>query len=769
MNERRLDARRVGLGLRAPRLAVLIGSDCTWGHCVYLIGTLTEIWGGVTYAVVPTDGKTISPLFWRLLKRYDPDWLAGYGDTVEVSDALWSELSTRLCLAQPIGQRLQVIWPENIGWPLTEVHECLPGVEPVTPVRNLRVNGDPLAQTLVYASAGYLHDRVREGLQHNDVEIRDEEIDLASGAGDLLQLADDLWVPRYRRTDADLPLWLSLRYLGAYPTDSLNRPAIVAVCGDMLNDFALFWTLRTLRGAFVSPNVFWIPRLWKAKGSDDDMGRLWLYLAHAVTGQLRDVYGDKRVLATSLSLPPSSLSGLGELLDKGGLDGPDEGTKSAVIEPNDLDQLLPYDTSYWELNNSPGENASVVQFLDGRGLAFLNTPTPKKLSVKHGSDMRWTVDAEVEGLRLPARRSLTRLLMEPVPWADFRVSRRGIAYQAISGMSMPYMTVESMLVRPRLKLPTDWEVFETLGKEAGLALTASDKGEFERELIRMVGGLEALGRQLRHGGIVRTLLRFIDETPNEKGVFDEGVVIEKRRYLDLPSLTKLWNGDQAAASTLADKYLQNGLFQRGLFIKCPYCRKADWYRLGELSDSALCHRCSREHVFTAEASVHFRLNEIAAQAMRHGSGIPLLTLDYLRRRSKVSFLYSTGCEVRRANKEEEQPWLEVDLLAVADGELIVGESKRGKKLTGLDKAQLAKYMGLCANLRPDEFVVSTDAPEWGEASTEFLDALAGRLREIDVQLVRLTGLDIGWPLAAGEQQFDLATALSQTVADEDEE
>jgi len=776
MNEFRLEARRVGLGLRPPRLAVLVGSDCTWGHCVYLIGTLTQIWGGVAYALVPTDGETISPVFWRLLKRYDPDWIARYGDTVNVSESLSAELTARLCLAQPIGQHLDVIWPDNIGWPLTQIHECLPDDGVVTPVRDLKIKGDLLAQTLVYASSGYLHKGEREGLERNGVPIVDEEIDLASDTADLFQLSKDLWVARQRRQDAFLPLSLSLRYVGSYFTDIHMMPsryAVVAVCGDTLGDFALFWTLRALRGTFASSNVFWFPSLPDKSDVTSAPGIPWLYLAHAVTGQLREMGGDNRVLATSLSIPRSSLTQLGAVLDKAAIATlRSEQTKSAAVEPDDFAQLLPYETNYWELNNTPRENGSVVQFLDGRGLAILDTPIPKKVTVTHESNMRWMVDAEVEGLRVPVRPSLTRLLIEPEPLSDFRVSRRGATYQAISAWSESYQTVEAKVVRPRLRLPTDREVFDALGKEAGLALSLSDKGHYEREFIRIVGGLDAVGRQLRHGPVVRTLWRFIDKAPNKKGVFDEGVLIGDRRYLDLRAMEKLWNGDKDAARTLADKYLQNGVFQRGLVVKCPHCRKADWYPLRELSDKVSCHRCSREHVFAAEAVVYFRLHEIAAEVLIHNSNIPLLALNYLRRRSKISFLYSTDCEVRRDGEDEEKPWLEIDLLAVVDGDLVIGECKTGNKLQARDKTQLNKYVDLCARLRPDRFVVVTDASEWGKGSTQFLDELQPRLVDhlvdMDVQLVRLTGADIGWPPAVGDRPVDvhLDQVLSGALEDD---
>ena len=768
MNESRFDARRVGLGLRPPRLAVLVGSDCTWGHCVDLIGTLTQIWGGVAYALVPTDGETISPVFWRLLKRYDPDWIARYRDTVSVSESLSAELTARLCLAQPIGQHLDVIWPDNIGWPLTQIHECLPDDGVVTPVRDLKIKGDLLAQTLLYAWSGYLHKGEREGLERNGVQIVDEEVDLAAAKANLHRLTDDLWRPPYRRTDADLPLRLSLQYLGPYSTDTPDRHALIAVCGDTLEDFALFWTLRALRGTWSSPNVVWIPRLYDKDQRDEIAGSLWPYLAQAVTGKLSELWGDKRVLATSLSVPVSSLDGLGGVLDDAAVIRlANEQTRSVTVDPSDLGQLLPYETHYWELNNTPRENGSVVQFLDGRGLAILDTPIPKKVTVTHESNMRWMVDAEVERLRVPMRPSLTRLLIEPEPLSDFRVSRLGATYQAISALSLPHQTVEAKVVRPRLRLPTDWQVFEALAAEAGLSLTLSDKGGYERELVRMVGGLDKLGSQLRHGGIIRTLLRFIDKTPNKKGVFDEGVVIGDRRYLSLDDVTKLWDDDQEPRK-LVDRYLQDGVLQRGMLIRCPHCRKSDWYPLRELSDKVACHRCSREHVFAADAAVYFRLDEIAAQVLEKNSHIPLLALNHLRRRPNRSFLYSTACEVRRDGEDGEKPWLEIDLLAVVDGDLVIGECKRGNKLQASDKTQLNKYVDLCARLRADRFVVATDASEWGKGSTQFLDELQSRLVDTDVQIVRLTGVDIGWPPAVGDRPLDvrLDKVLSGALEDD---
>jgi hypothetical protein len=39
------------------------------------------MWGGWGNIIVPTDGKEIDPLFWRILECFDPDYLEAYRRT----------------------------------------------------------------------------------------------------------------------------------------------------------------------------------------------------------------------------------------------------------------------------------------------------------------------------------------------------------------------------------------------------------------------------------------------------------------------------------------------------------------------------------------------------------------------------------------------------------------------------------------------------------------------------------------------------------------
>ena len=100
---------------------------------------------------------------------------------------------------------------------------------------------------------------------------------------------NDIWTTRHRRSDLDYPLWLSLRYLGSFTTETVGQHALVVVCGHTYSDFALFWTLRALRGANVV-NTFWIPSL----ESTAAVGRYPFLLSHAMEAQLRKAR-DRRI------------------------------------------------------------------------------------------------------------------------------------------------------------------------------------------------------------------------------------------------------------------------------------------------------------------------------------------------------------------------------------------------------------------------------------------------------------------------------------------
>ena len=70
----------VSTSLRPGRIAVFCNiDDHNWNHtCRHILELFSSLWGGHGCIIVPTDGNTIEPLFWKILEVFDPDYLCEY-------------------------------------------------------------------------------------------------------------------------------------------------------------------------------------------------------------------------------------------------------------------------------------------------------------------------------------------------------------------------------------------------------------------------------------------------------------------------------------------------------------------------------------------------------------------------------------------------------------------------------------------------------------------------------------------------------------------
>jgi hypothetical protein len=142
------------------------------------------------------------------------------------------------------------------------------------------------------------------------------------------------------------------------------------------------------------------------------------------------------------------------------------------------------------------------------------------------------------------------------------------------------------------------------------------------------------------------LLKYFDHIKPMQGVRDEGAVLnDRRRYLNLPAISKLLGNDSAAEKTIEALVLTHVLY-RGFIFKCQFCRNADWFSLDELSQNFTCKRCGRTQGIRSanfwygdhEPGWFYKLDEIVYQFLRHNGHVTLLALDHLRRKAEESFL-----------------------------------------------------------------------------------------------------------------------------------
>jgi len=120
----------VSTRVRPGRMAVLVDlNDTHWqGSCLRVIEYFTRLWGGCGNIIIPTDGKEISPLFWKILERFDPDYVDAYGRTgrdVEIEEPAEFEQAYQRHIAgweQQSGGKCEPYAAEEIRARLRETH-----------------------------------------------------------------------------------------------------------------------------------------------------------------------------------------------------------------------------------------------------------------------------------------------------------------------------------------------------------------------------------------------------------------------------------------------------------------------------------------------------------------------------------------------------------------------------------------------------------------------------------------------------------------------
>jgi hypothetical protein len=162
--------------------------------------------------------------------------------------------------------------------------------------------------------------------------------------------------------------------------------------------------------------------------------------------------------------------------------------------------------------------------------------------------------------------------------------------------------------------------------------------------------------------------------------------------------------------------VEKQVFHRGLIFSCEACRNADWYGVDDVGRTFTCSRCRKVQAYKKvhwkspeEPQWYYNLDEIFYQGYRHNMSVPILTLDYLRRTSKTSFMYSPELDVRK-DRTSQKPDLEIDFCAYVDGRIILGQATAKDILdvsAGKEESRLRDNKQVAEAIRADTFLLST--------------------------------------------------------------
>jgi hypothetical protein len=354
-------------------------------------------------------------------------------------------------------------------------------------------------------------------------------------------------------------------------------------------------------------------------------------------------------------------------------------------------------------------------------IPLFETPLPKNFKRVNPSKHRWLTELTVGNCHLPRHYALGSWLMGAPYFStkDVRVSSEGPTYFCPSNFIPSGMSAELSVPRPSLRIPEPLELFRELALRAGFSCESSDKGVYAENACQKFGGLAEIAEFLssRTGQLLASA--YLDPTDRSKGEHQRGVCLEGRNYFDLESLSAILRDENEAANIL-DRLSLLAVLYRGLVLKCQHCRRADWFAFRDLTDAFTCKRCHREQVFTQQhwlypkqPNVYYQLDELVYQGLYHNMQVPLLALDWLRRRSRHSFLFVPELQYRETDNTAYRS--EVDLNCVVDGMLTLGEAKKDNRLGDTQKnesAVIEKYLELAKKLVPKQIVFATSGEEW---------------------------------------------------------
>jgi hypothetical protein len=761
--------------VRPARVVILVDKDDSdWRHtCLRIIEFYSQLWGGACNMIVPSDGKKIDERFWSLLEAFDPDYLFKYhksGEDIRVSHpeefdkAVNEELARaagtseqnpglRATIAKNLGRAwLQTNWDisrelhEEVKTRLSPFHfdKWIVNAQAITagspppfhltniakiisntehPDRVARISApETLLPTLWFSAVtGRLNGQAAAayqelGIMPEPFEFSEENLSelislTVNGSGQSFRAvrpestipADLDSVTPFNLSMLQLGLYRSVRYIGTH------QP-LITVAGNTLEDFCIYYCLSRLRDRVVWALPSLIEKILNGE-SNVPLSRAETSFLYAVRSASSSTQHDGGIGCVTYSLSLPQLSAFIQQINQIGTTWPLE----QVSRIENLDSLIEYPLEAIERDNFHRDLS--LQFDGEQSVGPFNTPKPKHFDPIHPYEHRYITQISVVAEAPPKHSEMgTQILADHrLTTLEARIGKYGPAYFC---PSTPYFggDIDWVLVKPRLRLPTLSGVVEVLSATNGYRSRPSDKGVYTDEAVVKWGGLQEVSTFLRTTQYRALLDRFLDRSKSEsgKGVYLDG---DKRRYLDFVAIRAVI-ADKA--TRIVDDLIERRILYRGFIFGCSYCRNADWFGVGDISDQFKCRRCGRTQVYLKEnwkegdePAWFYKLDELIYQGYRQGMTVSLLALDYLRSRSQSSFTFTTDREFSKTGVEK--PEMEADFFCVPDGVFTVGESKAENCLgssVSEERSKINKYKHLVGRLAIRQLVFATTSENW---------------------------------------------------------
>ena len=514
------------------------------------------------------------------------------------------------------------------------------------------------------------------------------------------------------------PFELSMSCTALYGDFSAVANRFALVLGDSLADFCLSYCLPRIGHPAVWLPMVWIKDLQTMKSTPRQS--CVFSAVNAVPSEVRFGSG---LTVCSASTDAKAVAEVLEILKRfvglGLNNGNVNPINPTLVVAMANDAPIPY------CIDSPN-HPEIHPFLGDISVGPIRSPRPTGFSKVNALKHKWVAEVRIGSRPVPTVPLIAQhhvLLNQSAGAHNIRVSQQAFAYACPGSGLLAGENLSSNLQHPEIRLFDTFTAVSIMAKAKGYACELSDKGIYQRDSFKKLGGISGAAKLFRDHSSRAVFNKFLDHDKRSKDTFEEGCVLHERTYLDLGATKKLMGGDEESAVALLDKLTAAKVTFRGFVFKCEVCNHAEWYSLGVLTDQFQCTRCGREQTIRhhhwrhpAAPQIFYKLDEIVYQFLKNDGDVVALSLDHMAQTSKHPFDYSP--EVKFAKDLFKG---EIDICAVWDGVLTIGEAKKNGKLDSDTQKIVPKYVRLAAMLNARRVLFCTTSPEWNSSTIEAVE------------------------------------------------
>lgn len=682
--------RQLEVSVRPLRFAFILGCQSGRKQLIDVIKRCCANMGGIHNIIIPTNGQIIEPCWLPFLHASDPDVVVFRGrftNTTEIKSTI-RELGIQPFQAT---YRQGKFKHRNVGLPIQKVY-TLKNAEIMHGRQDERFE---VFFPLRTSKKTTLFDCIFFGILPRNLV---HELTGQVKFNELSKLPSDPDVTVFTPIDITreyLNYGLHEFYSTGDEPSILGPSIIVALDRDSLEDCCLYWNWRALSSH--SNFIGWIDK-GNIQNLFEHLDRSWGWTIKGIPESTK--------LLTSVTMGPSTSRSCKKILSQ----IPNYADKVSEVgfsykHPSEYDRELAVARYFCTKDTSPMVNGKY-----GR----VNRRVPAPYTYKECSFTDLAVDIDIKsmfqkqrtGILFSPRHEVEDILdiEDSLHDIDTRVGKHNLTFLLPHTLSMDALTIN---LRP------DWEIICNIFERCGLNICESSSGKHIRKCVSLAGSIDELALYYKNR-ITRAMLDAFLIPHSKVASTLQGRRREayRRSYTVkfLPQevsriLGKVGSREKRhighVVNNWIDTWLKRGIMLSGFELSCPECDFEAWYPISEVGEKYKCWRCQSENRRPPEAEIHYRLHESMYQAHIENMIVPILTLHWLK--SYVcnhSFIYSVPVSLQRG--EPSSP--DIDIIAIVDGGIIIGECKKPNKLP---TKLFDRYSQVAEMVKADAIVLST--------------------------------------------------------------